>query len=163
MTTQAEGNITFANIKTQTDISQWLIKGFPLLFEDILLGKREVQFLYKKADPIVEIDGKSKYDALAQDDYMFDNLRYGSSISYFNLVVNNMCRINIRKSRSGPNPDDSLMILQDTIKLMELSDPKDVARDGTEFTETYINAIFDIPNLVLEYDSQGGQGQVGGY
>lgn len=81
---------------TLEDMTDWLINGFPDLFEDNLLGSKELKLLQG-----VELSENNTVTSVLEyqkKDYSFDNLIKGSSLNTFNFVVNNVIRVTMRRS-----------------------------------------------------------------
>lgn len=54
------------------------------------------------------------------DEYSFDNLARGFSLNFFNILVNDLVRLNIRKSKTQDNSDEPLSKVAPKIKVSEL-------------------------------------------
>lgn len=80
----------------------WLENVFPNIFDEIVLGKSEKMSLYTENIPNPIIDSTKsdveKMKSYMVDEYSFDNLSRGFSLNFFNILVNNLVRLNIRKS-----------------------------------------------------------------
>ena len=53
------------------------------------------------------------------DEYSFENLARGFSLNFFNIVVNDKVRLNIRKSKVEDNPDTLFAKVAPKVKVLQ--------------------------------------------
>jgi hypothetical protein len=120
----------FNDIIERRHMISWLTVTFPYIFDEIVLGKKERESLYssnvdtpkfntviykKKIWKTATFEEKMKEYMVKE--YSFNNLARGFSLNFFNIVINDQVRLNIRKSVTSNNPSSKFSKIAPKVKV----------------------------------------------
>ncbi|CAD8081957.1 unnamed protein product [Paramecium sonneborni] len=144
----------FKDLNTIQDMTNWLIFGFPDLFEDNLFGNNELAIL-KGQNPTIKNDN-TVFDQILNyqlQEYAFDNLIRTSSLNTFNIVVNDIIRVTIRRSLVVNNTMEQFSTFAPETMLLFLDSPTDNLDSDQENYEGFYDAD---TNFTIDYDDSNG-------
>ncbi|CAD8080526.1 unnamed protein product [Paramecium sonneborni] len=144
----------FKDLNTIQDMTDWLIFGFPDLFEDNLFGNNELAIL-KGQNPTIKVEQSSNDRILNYQlqEYAFDNLIRTSSLNTFNIVVNDVIRVTIRRSLVVNNTMEQFSTFAPETMLLFLDSPTDNLGSDNENYEGFYDAE---TNFTIDYDDTNG-------
>ncbi|CAD8161174.1 unnamed protein product [Paramecium pentaurelia] len=150
----------YKDLNTIQDMTDWLIYGFPDLFEDNIFGNNELAILKGQA-PTIKVNASSTDKILNYQlqEYAFDNLIRTSSLNTFNIVVNDVIRVTIRRSLMVNNTIEQFSTFASETMLLFLDSPTDNLDSEFENYESFYDAD---TNFTIDYDDSNGFEGYGG-